>query len=283
MSNKGCRKPNEFYLKKLKNYAKDRDSVSLNDIKNEPSMPSPTSYKRRFGSWNEAKKTAGLENINLSPDRYTEEELLNLLREANEKLNSGSFSELKQSSEYPDPKTYARRFGSLIDARKKAGLDTLREKRKGKFEFECSECGETSHRNNSYKKNSADNLFFCSPECQFQYFTGSKNPSWNGGNPNGYGNGWKNIRSKVLDRDNYQCARCNNREDNVSYCLEVHHIIPCRNFEDIDKANKMCNLVTLCRSCHRKIEEWPVLIDTNNREFKDILSSKSIISSKGGE
>lgn len=77
--------------------------------------------------------------------------------------------------------------------------------------------------------------------------TGEKNGNWLGGiTPKSAGRlnkkGWKDIRLKVLIRDNYTCQFCGREGNNV------HHIIPYR----ICEHNNINNLTTLCRPCHRK-------------------------------
>jgi 5-methylcytosine-specific restriction endonuclease McrA len=57
---------------------------------------------------------------------------------------------------------------------------------------------------------------------------------------------WKIQRNRCLKRDEYTCKRCGckNKE------LHIHHIIPWYIYEN----NKLSNLITLCESCHMKIE-----------------------------
>jgi 5-methylcytosine-specific restriction endonuclease McrA len=56
---------------------------------------------------------------------------------------------------------------------------------------------------------------------------------------------WKNIRNKILDRDNYMCRICHKSTDEAS--LNVHH-------KDWDRNNnKNDNLVTLCSGCHKAV------------------------------
>lgn len=52
------------------------------------------------------------------------------------------------------------------------------------------------------------------------------------------------VRRDVLTRDKYQCQRCGNGNN-----LDVHHLIP----ENANGASVINNLVTLCRSCHRRV------------------------------
>lgn len=63
-----------------------------------------------------------------------------------------------------------------------------------------------------------------------------------------------------------QCYQNSIRKIGRKYCeichkvlteerLSVHHIIPFRKFgKDIDKANEFSNLISLCYSCHSKVE-----------------------------
>ncbi len=77
--------------------------------------------------------------------------------------------------------------------------------------------------------------------------------------PNDYGPGWNKLRDSVRARDGYRCQVCGIPETGRQH--DVHHKVPFRAFlhsgiEDAaNTANRMENLVTLCASCHRKVEE----------------------------
>ena len=60
---------------------------------------------------------------------------------------------------------------------------------------------------------------------------------------------WKRLRESVLSRDNYLCQDClaSNR---LVAAEEVHHIIEVK--EDWNKRYEEDNLISLCKSCHRK-------------------------------
>lgn len=82
---------------------------------------------------------------------------------------------------------------------------------------------------------------------------GEFHPQWKGGrykNSNkNYGTNWHEVKSKVLERDNFSCCVCGKKAN-----LEVHHIEPIRFFKPKDreeKGNNLDNLITLCLSCHR--------------------------------
>lgn len=80
-----------------------------------------------------------------------------------------------------------------------------------------------------------------------------------------YGSNWRSARLEALDRDRWRCQDCG--VENGEYVaetgksLDVHHIIPIREFDNAEEANFLLNLVTLCESCHKKWEpvtqaEW---------------------------
>jgi hypothetical protein len=64
-----------------------------------------------------------------------------------------------------------------------------------------------------------------------------------------YGRKWEDIRENVIERDNSKCQACGSGDD-----ISIHHITPFRDFDDIEKANSMENLISLCRSCHTRVE-----------------------------
>jgi 5-methylcytosine-specific restriction endonuclease McrA len=74
---------------------------------------------------------------------------------------------------------------------------------------------------------------------------GALNPNWTGGKKGYRGPGWERVRQQVLKRDNFTCQHCGARND-----IHVHHIIPYRKTKD----NSLSNLITLCRSCHTKMD-----------------------------
>jgi len=69
---------------------------------------------------------------------------------------------------------------------------------------------------------------------------------------NDYGPNWEEIRQKVLHRDKNICQLCGRSSDKSP--LHVHHKVPMRNFIDINQANSLTNLVSLCPRCHQRAE-----------------------------
>ena len=60
-----------------------------------------------------------------------------------------------------------------------------------------------------------------------------------------YSVNWDIIRKKVYARDNFRCVLCGKKTK-----LSCHHIVPVR----ISHDNSMSNLVSVCESCHKKLE-----------------------------
>ena len=69
-----------------------------------------------------------------------------------------------------------------------------------------------------------------------------------------------NVKSAVLNRDNYTCQICGEKDTR----LEVHHI----QFRSKGGSNRMDNLVTLCRNCHKQIHSGGLVFDKKIKSFK---------------
>lgn len=71
-----------------------------------------------------------------------------------------------------------------------------------------------------------------------------------------YGPNWDSQRKKCLERDFYECRVCGKTNSEMSREPAVHHITPRRNFREGDwkSMNSISNLITLCHSCHGKLE-----------------------------
>lgn len=81
---------------------------------------------------------------------------------------------------------------------------------------------------------------------------------WQGGDDPYYGENWHEQRRSVLQRDKFECQKCGISEEEHEQLyemgLDVHHIVPIREFEEKEEANRLDNLVTLCRNCHNQLE-----------------------------
>lgn len=94
--------------------------------------------------------------------------------------------------------------------------------------------------------------------------SGEEHPQWSGGVVDYYGPNWFTQRNRARGRDNYTCQRCGVNESEQSMQLDVHHKTPRSHYVDgggevdYEEMNRIENLITLCRSCHKTMERWPI-------------------------
>lgn len=70
----------------------------------------------------------------------------------------------------------------------------------------------------------------------------------------GYDSDWERVQKRVLDRDNFVCVLCKQRDpDLVTIAVLVDHIIPIDRSNPLGDPNrlKLSNLQSLCDSCHK--------------------------------
>jgi len=98
--------------------------------------------------------------------------------------------------------------------------------------------------------------------------SGDLSPMWDGGCTTYCGPNWHRKRREALERDGYTCQRCglDNGEHKSKWgrAIEVHHIQRRESFRqdsgeiDWKNANRLENLITLCKNCHAKLEGLPI-------------------------
>ena len=76
----------------------------------------------------------------------------------------------------------------------------------------------------------------------------------------GDGEGFYNVKSAVLSRDNYTCQICGKTHTR----LEVHHII----LRSEGGSNRMDNLAVLCKDCHAKVHTGELDFTKKVKSFK---------------
>lgn len=77
---------------------------------------------------------------------------------------------------------------------------------------------------------------------------------------------FKELRSKVLERDNYTCQFCGRtlqEMEGTRLTLQAHH----KRYDNVGKCNEeeMADIITLCSCCHRGCHQAP----SNRRRFTD--------------
>jgi hypothetical protein len=105
--------------------------------------------------------------------------------------------------------------------------------------LECNNCGNIIYKPKCLVKRSKRH--FCSVDCKKEWFENNRktHPYYY------YGKDWLMIRKQVIKRDKNQCKRCKSKKR-----LHVHHKEKWLETNN----NDLSNLITLCHSCHRKVE-----------------------------
>jgi 5-methylcytosine-specific restriction endonuclease McrA len=105
-------------------------------------------------------------------------------------------------------------------------------KQKNKYRFLCKECRNTSRRTGKTR-----------------YRLKKGNIPWNKGRYTSEkrGSGLDRWASEVKERDGYECKKCGSKDK-----LEAHHIVPWK--ENKELKYDLANGITICRTCHLKIE-----------------------------
>ncbi|MBN2368707.1 hypothetical protein JXC34_06815 [Candidatus Woesearchaeota archaeon] len=107
------------FLKKLSSDLK--RTPTIKDMNKKKKFPSASTYFKRFGSWNNSLKKAGLK-INISR-KYDKKELIeNLILLRKELARIPKASDLKKKKWSASYSTYRKYFGSWKNALKKAGI-----------------------------------------------------------------------------------------------------------------------------------------------------------------
>lgn len=123
-----------------------------------------------------------------------------------------------------------------------------------KVDVECLNCGDIFERSPSGVRNRN----FCSRSCTDDYLVGEKHTNYKWGKDREYGSNWWQQRKLARQRDSYECQICGKGKGELDRLPDVHHIIPIRTFDDPNQGNKLDNLITLCRTHHRRWEGIPL-------------------------
>lgn len=123
--------------------------------------------------------------------------------------------------------------------------------------LKCEICGKpyTVHKAQTEGRNSR----YCSNECRYAGIAlkqqGSGNPNYRGGTIRHRGTNWEAQKRRALKRDGHRCQICHKKLGRKPWDYGIHHIKPYREFGgNYIEANRLSNLITLCRSCHAKVE-----------------------------
>lgn len=136
-------------------------------------------------------------------------------------------------------------------------------------EVSCANCHKTLVRQANQIK--ASDLQFCTAQCRADYhaniYVGENHPLYKGERLHYRGPNWTKQRDRARKRDGYRCQCCGKTEKQLGYKLHVHHIVAFSEFgyirdvnDNYKAANKLTNLVSVCRKCHMPAEYGKVPI-----------------------
>lgn len=124
----------------------------------------------------------------------------------------------------------------------------------------CVVCGAIYTIHQGVITTSGRNSVCCSRGCWREWMSkekrGANNPNYRGGAVQYRGANWGMQRRAALRRDGHKCQICGMKlREGRRWNYGVHHIKPYREFNgDFEAANQLTNLISLCRSCHGKVE-----------------------------
>lgn len=291
----------------------DKETVSKADM-DEYGDHAASTYRRRFESWNEAKRIAGLpinpctrdEEI-IEEELISEEELKEELIRISEKDFEGEAPKFHEWVENENKKystsPYIREFGSWTDALKESGfephiLKLSDEELLQKLRDLASEYGvvtqailkedeEVEVTNGIFVQrfggwNDALEEAGLERNCTTLHNpSGDDHPRWRGGVDSYYGDSWSGSKAMVRDRDGLTCRVCGG-SNILDWDPDVHHIKPVREWdveEEHLEMNDPSNLISLCRECHKSLEgKWqdasPDEFARKGKDFLDIEEEK---------
>jgi hypothetical protein len=284
----GIRITDEELLEEINRIYKINGKATVKLLREEGKYSEPT-YIDRFGSWNNALKEAGVDiNKEINIDK---KDLISELQSLNREYGKVTTNLMDNKGKYSSV-VYIERFGSWNESLKKANIEINIEMDvdRDRLIYELKRLNiiyENVHydlidKEGIYSTTAYENEFgtinnaLTKAEIEkYKHPSGEQHPNWNGSCRNKwYGINWREQREKTIKRDNYSCQKCG-KEDNFSYNSEtpdVHHINPVRNYnikQDYEEMNDLNNLISLCRSCHNKVEgKWK---DLSVEEFKEKL------------
>lgn len=147
------------------------------------------------------------------------------------------------------------RVGWSMSAEQKAAMSAARTGRTygrgpAMAAFVCAHCGSAfaAPRKQARRR-------FCGTSCWHAYIRlhPEVHAHWRGGVEPYYGPNWDEQARRARARDGHRCRDCGKRQTRP--LLDVHHLMPRRAFNgDHLRANRLENLVSLCKACHARRE-----------------------------
>ncbi len=222
-------------------------------------------YLRTFGSWPKAKESAGLDPKTTTSRRISRTSLIEAMTELEKRLGkTPSQDEMQKFGKY-SYRPYYREFGSWKHALEVAGIDPEHSFGTPDEDLiaELKRLADCLDQTPTIPQLAEHGRFSAWP---YLRAFGSWNDALRAagleinkahGVLDGtldYGSNWEKQRELALERDERVCQDCgildDEQRDKTGEGLHVHHLKKRRKFDSYEKANRLENLVSLCRSCH---------------------------------
>jgi 5-methylcytosine-specific restriction endonuclease McrA len=124
----------------------------------------------------------------------------------------------------------------------------------GRVERTCAQCKRTVEVPEWFAQEGID-LHFCSAACRQVWLDEAPPVAVKPGKKyRPRGANWELQSRRARERDAFTCQVCGVTEEALGRQLDVHHRIPFHSFRSNVEANKLEHLISVCPSCHVKLE-----------------------------
>ena len=262
----------EELIKSLKRAEENIIPLTGDKFDKNSNYPSKKTISREFGSWSDA-----CEEVDVESGQVTQKSILHNIKSLYESGEIENSEDFFQHSETISSATFYKKFDSWREAVDKLDLeaythystDDLLEFIKKfndvygyvsarKFHYNHDYPASSTIINNFDSWNSA--VAAAGIEPNEIGVAASEEPC--GLKEKLFGSNWHTQRERALERDSFECTECGSEKN-----LCVHHDKPRVAYRNssaftIEEANKLSNLVTLCKDCHYDVHSNDVSLHT---------------------
>lgn len=140
------------------------------------------------------------------------------------------------------------KYGRAKHCSRECQYAAVREAPSNAVGFTCTGCGKEFTRSLAKATKHKGAGRFCSRPCRDKNRVAKNHPQYKNAPRQYRGHNWQAQKRKARLRDHKTCQLCG------APGTDVHHLAPFRWFADPVLANDLENLITLCKSCHRRMD-----------------------------
>jgi DNA-directed RNA polymerase subunit RPC12/RpoP len=150
------------------------------------------------------------------------------------------------------------KYSPVISPQMRLSFEEEREvRREDDISVRCVQCGKRFAQPRWYVEKGIRSQY-CSAECRSNWELASPDEPFElvlEGRPEYRGGNWKTQARLARERNGFCCSMCGITEEELGRQHDVHHKVPFRLFDSPIEANRLSNLVSVCPSCHKKLED----------------------------